>query len=363
MYAFARTFLPRFLESIGATLALDAVQLLERRPDGELQVVDAWGLQENRSPISWGPAASVPTANPEWPLLRSAGTARAALLPLGDEPDAFMAFLGHGVPWGPADLLPTALSSLHHVLQQHLRWRELHDVIEQSRAIQTSLLPVGKIAFADFDIAAACLPTQQVGGDVYELRQLSPDTLAVAIADATGHGLPAALLARDVVTGLRMGMAGDLKITCIVEKLNRLIQRSALSSRGASMVFGELQADGAFSYVNAGHPRPLLLTDAGFSELRVGGMMLGWKTDAVFKLGFAHLDRGGLLLMFTDGLIEHQDAAGREFGIERVREWMVRWRGADATDGVEQLIGEAREFGSGRPFRDDVTVLAVGRPA
>ena len=90
--------------------------------------------------------------------------------------------------------------------------------------------------------------------------------LGLSIGDASGHGLPAALLVRDVVTGMRMGIEKELKVAHVFEKLNRVIHRSRLSSRFVSVFYGELEADGNLVYVNAGHQPPILF----FREQRPG---------------------------------------------------------------------------------------------
>ena len=78
------------------------------------------------------------------------------------------------------------------------------------------------------------------------------------LADASGHGLPAALQARDVVIGMRMGQAENEKITATVSRLNRVIHRTGLSSRFISMFYAELEEAGNLAYVNGGHRLPLL---------------------------------------------------------------------------------------------------------
>ena len=92
-----------------------------------------------------------------------------------------------------------------------------------------------------------------MGGDFYDFHDLGEGTLGIAIGDASGHGLPAALLVRDVVTGLRMGIEKELKVAHVFEKLNRVIHRSRLSSRFVSVFYAELDRDGNLVYVNAGH--------------------------------------------------------------------------------------------------------------
>jgi sigma-B regulation protein RsbU (phosphoserine phosphatase) len=254
------------------------------------------------------------------------------------------------------------LSALQHALGERLQRRELEDLVEQARVIQTSLLPASPPKFVDFQIAATSLPARVVGGDAYDFLPLDDDTLALAIADASGHGLPAALQARDVVIGLRMGVERDFKITRMVEKLNRIIHSGGLASRFVSLVFGELERNGNLSYVNAGHPPPLLCDDRGLHELTVGGLVLGPDATTRYKLGFAHLDRGAALLLYTDGVIEHGTGHGEPFGAERLGAWLAQWRDGPAEAAVADLIERLREHGKGEAYEDDITLVYVRRP-
>jgi sigma-B regulation protein RsbU (phosphoserine phosphatase) len=174
--------------------------------------------------------------------------------------------------------------------------------------------------------------------------------------------VPAALQARDVATGLRMGVERDLKITRTVEKLNRVIHRSGLSSRFVSLVFGELELNGNLSYINAGHPPPLLLDERGLHELAVGGMILGPNPDARYKLGFAHLDRGAALVLYTDGVIERGTEQGEPFQMDQLAAWLREWHHGPADAAVADLLERLRRASIGAPFADDVTVLFVRRP-
>jgi len=246
-------------------------------------------------------------------------------------------------------------------VHQHLRLRELEDLLEQARAIQVSLLPPTP-SFGDFDIAAVSLPARVVGGDVYDMQLVDAETLAISVADASGHGLPAALQARDVVTGLRMGAERELKITRVIERLNRVIYQSGLTSRFVSLVFGELELNGTLTYINAGHPPPLLLTDAGIQELTVGGGLLGPQPDSFYKRGFAHVDRGAALLLYSDGALEHGMTSGDAFGAERLAQWLGEWREGSAREGLEDLVMRLRAHGKDAPFEDDVTLVFIRRP-
>jgi sigma-B regulation protein RsbU (phosphoserine phosphatase) len=259
-----------------------------------------------------------------------------------------------------AELL-SALNSIVYSVRQRLERGRLEDLFEQARTIQLSLLPRGRREFAGFDVFAASTPAHSVGGDLYDYFSVDDETLGFAVADASGHGLPAALQARDVATGLRMGVERDLKIAIMVKRLNRVIHQSGLSSRFISMFFGELERNGNLSYINAGHPPPLLLDTRGLRELSVGGMVLGPDPEATYKLGFEHVDRGASLIAYTDGVIEREDASGDDFGRERLGQWLRATDRLPAEDAVGDLMQRLADFGGGRPFEDDVTVMIVRR--
>src|SRR5262249_20324198 len=144
-------------------------------------------------------------------------------------------------------------------------------------------------------------------------------------------------------------------------RLNRVIHQSGLSSRFISLFFGELERNGNLSYINAGHPPPLLLDSRGVRELSVGGMLLGPAPGATYKLGFVHVARSARPLASSDGGIEHEDAQGGIFGRDRLGEWLRGVVSLPAEDAVTDLLQRLTEYGGGRAFEDDVTVMLVRR--
>jgi serine phosphatase RsbU (regulator of sigma subunit) len=358
---FAERFVADLVEHLGDPLGVPAAALYERR-DGVISRRRACG--------SAAPDLSAELARrlgPDGDIaeLPWAGTTEGGptgLFAIDVESRSIVALhFTPGEAWETARMV-AVVSPLHYALAQHLRRRELEDVIDQARAIQVSLLPPSAPVFGDFDIAAVSIPARVVGGDLYDFLEIDDDTLGVAVADASGHGLPAALQARDVATGLRMGVERDLKVTRTVEKLNRVIHRSGLSTRFVSMAFGELERNGNLSYINAGHPPPLLLDEAGLHELTVGGTVLGPLADATYKLGFAHLDRGAVLALYTDGVIERGTELGTPFGEAGLTRWLTDWRQGPAAAAVENLVARLRATCDGAPFEDDVTIVFVRRP-
>jgi len=370
---FAEGFAPRLFEQLGGPLGLEAVHLYERR-GGKLAAPKHWGAHRpdiGAELLSRGAANGVARTLAgddvikELPWVGETAAGRTGVFAVGALDGPLIAvFPGEagGLRTVPtrAELL-SALNSIVYSVRQRLERGRLEDLFEQARTIQLSLLPPGRREFAGFDVFASSTPAQSVGGDLYDYLSVDEETLGIAIADASGHGLPAALQARDVATGLRMGVERDLKITRMVERLNRVIHQSGLSSRFISLFFGELERNGNLSYINAGHPPPLLLDTRGVRELSVGGMLLGPDPSATYKLGFVHVDRGASLLAYSDGVFEREDANGQIFGRERLGEWLGATAQMPAEDAVTDLVRRLTRFGDGRAFEDDVTVMMVRR--
>jgi sigma-B regulation protein RsbU (phosphoserine phosphatase) len=357
---YAERLMPQLVTELGQSEGLRGAALYQRKK-GALSRVGHVGAEaaesiddQLREKLSDGVALI------DFPLASDVADGMHAVFAVTPAADLLMA-LEFAPDHGPLVDRLTLVTALQYAVHHELRRRELENDFEQARAIQTSLLPAAAPAFGDFDIAAFSLPTRRVGGDLYDFLALDPDTLGIAVADASGHGLPAALQARDVVTGLRMGVERDLRLTRTVEKLNRVIHRSGLTTRFVSLVFGELERNGTLIYVNAGHPPPLLLGDH-FDELSVGGVLLGPYPDAAFKMGFAHVDRGAALLFYTDGVIERHAPDGEMFGRGRLEEWMRGNRGVSAAEALADLTRTLGEFAGGMPAEDDVTAVFLRRP-
>jgi len=259
---------------------------------------------------------------------------------------------------GAAELV---LNTTCSILSVKLAEERLGAALQEAAEIQRSLLPASAPDFPGFDIAARSRPAEQVGGDWFDFLAFGEGSLGISIGDASGHGLSAALMARDVVIGLRMGLERELKAGYALAKLNRVLHASTLSSCFASLLYGELEENGSFFYYNAGHDAPLLVTDAGCALLRTGGTVLGPLPEARFRRHFAHLDHGALLALYTDGLIERRSRGGELFGLARLQELLCAGRALAAPALIERCFTELDRFGGGGPPPDDETLLVVKR--
>jgi serine phosphatase RsbU (regulator of sigma subunit) len=253
------------------------------------------------------------------------------------------------------------LNTIRHAINLKLRSEKFADRLAEARAIQLSLLPEASPTFADYDIFAASIPAEEVGGDLYDFIRVSQRSLGIAVADASGHGLPAALQARDAIIGLRMGVEENLRISATLEKLNRVVNHSALASKFISLFYAELESAGTIVYCNAGHNPPLLWDGVAFRELARGGMILGPNPGSQYERGYETLAPGSILLAYTDGIVEAVNASDEAFGMDRLRAVLRDRAFASAREIVDAVFAEVRRHVGGDTRDDDQTVVAVLR--
>jgi sigma-B regulation protein RsbU (phosphoserine phosphatase) len=281
---------------------------------------------------------------------------------VGRRPKRYVLFFLLSEGWGREELDFT-LNTARAALGSRLMEDRALGSLEQAAEIQQSLLLEEPPPFPGFELAARSRPAEEVGGDFFDFAVFDEDMLGLSIGDASGHGLPAALLVRDVVTGLRMGLERELKVTHVFTKLNRVIHRSTLSSRFVSVFYGELERNGNLIYVNAGHQPPLLFSAEKVTELTTGGTVIGPLPEVRFHRGVARLQPGDLLVMCTDGILERRAPDGTFFGEERLRDLVRERRAAGANALLEAIFDAAESFGGGRSWEDDATVVVVRRLA
>src|SRR4051812_23193703 len=287
-----------------------------------------------------------------------------AAVVVGRRPKRYVLFFLLADGWVREEL-DFALNTVRAALGSRLMEERALGSLEQAAEIQQSLLLEEPPAFAGFDLAARSRPAEEVGGDFFDFAVFDEDMLGLSIGDASGHGLPAALLVRDVVTGLRMGLERELKIAYVFQKLNRVIHHSTLSSRFVSVFYAELERNGNVIYVNAGHQPPLLFHSKGGKanvlELTTGGTVIGPLPEVRFHRGMAYLQPDDLLVMCTDGILERRAPDGTFFGEDRLRELVCERRRESASEILEAIFAAAEAHGRGRAWEDDATVVIVRR--
>jgi sigma-B regulation protein RsbU (phosphoserine phosphatase) len=233
--------------------------------------------------------------------------------------------------------------------------------LQQAAHIQQSLLPASAPQIPNFEIAARSQPAELVGGDFYDYFLSDDDMFGISIGDASGHGLPAALLVRDVVTGLRMGLEKEMKMVYTLKKLNHVIYRSTYSTRFVSLFYADIERNGNLIYVNAGHPSPFLLRGNDIRELPATGTIIGALPEIALNRAYAYFEPGAVLVMYSDGIFERQNSEGENFSIARLKQLVKQNQHQTAQEILDSIFATVFEFGNRAKWEDDATVVVIKR--
>ena len=253
------------------------------------------------------------------------------------------------------------MNAVRAALNYRLFSEAIKSDLQQAAHIQQSLLPARPPKMRGYDIAARSLPAELVGGDLYDFFYFDEEMFGISVGDASGHGLPAALLVRDVVTGLRMGMEKEMKMVQTLKKLNRVIHRSTYSTRFVSLFYGEIESNGNIIYANAGHPAPLLVHGSQLKELKANGIILGALPEISLSRAYAYFEPGGLLVMYSDGIFERRNGEDQAYGLARLKELVLRNQSKSAQEILDLIFRAVAEHGEGTSWEDDATVVVVKR--
>jgi hypothetical protein len=234
--------------------------------------------------------------------------------------------------------------------------------LEQAVQIQKSLLPREALGVKGYQIYGRSQPAELVGGDLYDYFEYQEGNFGVCIGDVSGHGLPAALLVRDVVIGLRMGLAKEMRLVHTLHKLNEVIQRSTYSTNFVSLFVGEFESDGHLFFVNAGHPAPFLIKEKSVERLEATGIVLGFVQDINLRRSYVHMNPGSVLVLYSDGIVERRNGEGELFDGDRLCELVAKNRQNSAKAISDLIFDTVFEFGNARSWEDDATVVVIKRP-
>lgn len=211
------------------------------------------------------------------------------------------------------------------------------------------------------DYSARCRQMGDLGGDFYDFVTLPENHLALAVGDASGKGLAAALMISNVQSSLRTAalFAGNNRAMAL-EAVNRQVYGSSLAARYATLFYGIFDgANRVLHYVNAGHNPPIVIRpDGSVVWLKTGGAPVGLFPDSIYEEGSIQLNPGDLLLAYTDGVIEALNPWGREWGTEGLRIAATESDAQSADDIVEAIMQSMHKFSHARQT-DDATVVAV----
>ena len=237
--------------------------------------------------------------------------------------------------------------------------RRLDGELLVARQVMEELIPRAIPTLEGFDIAGANEASFEVGGDYYEFIRLPDDRWGIIIADVVGKGIGAALLVSAIRATLYALVGRELATRAVMRRANRFFHDSVEGGRYVTLFYAVLDVQARrIIYVNAGHQPPFVLRRNGEVEaLESGGFPLGMFEAPRYFEGFAQIEAGDLMVLYTDGIVEASDAHDEEYGRDRLLATLGAVRTQPAEDICRHVMDDVRSFSFGS--QDDRTLLVL----
>ncbi len=246
------------------------------------------------------------------------------------------------------------------LLEEEREKQRLEEELEIAKQIQTSLLPAELPVSGWFRVAGSSIPSRQVGGDYFDVRQLKPGTWNTVVADVSGKGVSSALLASLLQGAFLLGSDQPEQIRAMISRVNQYLLERTKGEKYATVFYASLNEGGELQWANAGHCAPFVLhTDGRFRMLDTTGLPMGMLETAEYRVENVRLEPGDKVVIYSDGLTEAEGPDGRFFGSESVKE-ILRAHASENCTALHTAICEAVEkFTDGCDLNDDVTLVVV----
>jgi sigma-B regulation protein RsbU (phosphoserine phosphatase) len=253
-------------------------------------------------------------------------------------------------------------SSVQQLIEEQRRRQRLENELSIAREVQEQLFPRSLPSVPGLELAAICRPARTVSGDYYDFISLGPSRLAIALADISGKGISAALLMASLQAALRSQaeIAGHSDPAELVARLNVGMFKNTSDDRYATFFYGVYDAEArTLTYTNAGHLAPFFVTNGNVQRLEEGGTVVGLFEEYVYEQKTLQVERGSVLVAFSDGLTEPENAYGEEYGMGRLRDEILRQRNIPAQRMAEDLIAASEQWAGAAEQADDITVVVA----
>lgn len=255
-----------------------------------------------------------------------------------------LSFLGQQI-----DAMTSKLAAVEQDRRHHM---------EKARAIQLNLCPK-KSRAGGLSIASLFEPADDVGGDYFDVIELSDHSVLLCVADVTGHGVPAAMAATLCKAFLNDAVKHSTEPAVILHEVNQRYSDFVVEGYFATMVVVHVDTrKHRLSYANAGHEWPYLQqADGSVERLDISDFMLGIDGDAVYEQGAADFKFGAKLILVSDGVTEAFDPDENQFGSSRVIQTLRASHQENSEHTVAELEKAISRHRAGRRAFDDTTLL------
>lgn len=237
-----------------------------------------------------------------------------------------------------------------------------HEELEAGHAVQDALMPERTPQVPGWSLWLFTRSANEVGGDLVDFIQISPDRVGVTLGDIAGKGLRAALLTAKLQATIRALVPDFTSLSELGAKLNYIFCRDSLPNLFATLVYLEIQPNaGVVRALNSGHLPPILMQGGQIQKTEKGGMALGLSPQAVFNEQRIALNTNDVLLVYSDGFTEARNDEGSFFGEQQLLDLLPQLAPYTAQQIGERLLTELDRFvGEARAY-DDISIAILKR--
>ncbi|MGA8264532.1 MAG: PP2C family protein-serine/threonine phosphatase [Ignavibacteriaceae bacterium] len=264
------------------------------------------------------------------------------------------------------NIISTALTSRIKQRSVSSRANIMKAGLDKARELQKSILPEHQYNFHDYELFGVTNPAEIVGGDFFDYIEMGEDDkLAVIVGDAASKGVSAAAEAMYISGALRMGANFEIKISPLMKRMNKLVNKIFADDKFASMFYGELSTEksGLFLYSNAGHNPPIFLKgDSNQVELlNTTGPVLGPTPNAKFLVDNIKIHPGDVLFIYSDGVTDSTDSEFNNYGEERLLDLLKKVKDKSAREINYAVLEDVIKFSKRGSYNDDKTIVVIKR--
>jgi sigma-B regulation protein RsbU (phosphoserine phosphatase) len=238
-----------------------------------------------------------------------------------------------------------------------------------AREVQDQLFPKDTPFSKALELKGVCNAARMVSGDYYDFMPISEHALAFAIGDVAGKGISAALLMATIQSTMRTQLStkngtgpAHLSTAAMVANLNRQLFANTAPEKYATFYFAIYdEAGDSLTYTNAGHLAPILLRGSEIHTLESTGTVVGAFAMARYQEKTVRLNQGDLLVAYTDGIVEPENAYGEMFGEDRLKDLLVKYAKADSSEIITRTMEAVNQWTGSSELQDDMTMLVARR--
>ena len=247
------------------------------------------------------------------------------------------------------------------LIEEERQKRRLEHELEMARNIQRSLLPATLPSEGWLVAKGHSEASSQLGGDYYDLMQVAPGRWAAVLADVSGKGASASILASLLQGAFFLGSGSDVSLSGTLRRINRYLCDRSERTRFATVFAATIAHDATMRWSSAGHCPAILVRPTGDYELlSPTSRPVGLFDDADFPEEVCQLEPGDKLVVYSDGVTELRNTRAELYGERRLIEAASELAYLDTGEFFDALLAQVSEFGSAAPREDDLTLVVLG---